>query len=303
MKKYPYYIVDVFTSTPFGGNQLAVFPHAEGLTDEGMQRIAHEFNFPETTFVLPASNPANTCRVRIFTPAREVLFAGHPTVGTACTLVYGRHLKGGYEQDLIFEEGVGPIAVAVRKADDTLLSATLTTQVKIEEPDHSPSLEVIAETLSLKESDILDGFFATVGLPYCFTRLTSSDAVDRAVLDMAAWTRHFSEAWSPNIYLFTGDVGHRAHVYARMFAPLYGVIEDPATGSAAAALVGALGNRDSMNDGRFNISITQGVALGRPSQIYASANKKDGRVHSISVEGTTVPVAEGMFYVSEEFCQ
>src|SRR5579871_2658007 len=104
--RYSYYIVDVFTSSPFGGNQLAVLPDASGISSEGMQKIAREFNFAETTFVLPKGDPESTCRVRIFTPKAEVDFAGHPTIGTACALAMGSHVGKGR---LVLEENVGPV--------------------------------------------------------------------------------------------------------------------------------------------------------------------------------------------------
>jgi len=112
--KYAFHIVDVFSSTPFGGNQLAVLPDAAGISAEGMQKIAREFNFGETTFVLPSNDPANTCRVRIFTPRTELDFAGHPTVGTACALVMKQHVRLG-DPLLILKENIGPVTVEVAR--------------------------------------------------------------------------------------------------------------------------------------------------------------------------------------------
>src|SRR5258708_8930837 len=111
--KYTFQMVDVFSSTPFGGNQLAVLPDAVGISTEDMQKIAREFNFGETTFVLPKNDPANTCRVRIFTPRTELDFAGHPSVGTACALVMKQHVRLSDPVRLILEENVGPVPVAV----------------------------------------------------------------------------------------------------------------------------------------------------------------------------------------------
>ena len=131
--KYPFHIVDVFSSTPFGCNQLAVLPEATGISPEGMQKIAREFNFSETTFVLPRHDPANTCRVRIFTPRAELDFAGHPTVGTACALVMKRHVRLGDPMRLILEENVGPVTVDVAQRNGGF-HGTLTLSGKIDAP-------------------------------------------------------------------------------------------------------------------------------------------------------------------------
>src|SRR6201998_1482450 len=131
--KYTFHIVDVFSSTPFGGNQLAVLPGAAGISTEGMQKIAREFNFAETTFVLPKNDPANTCRVRIFTPRGELDFAGHPTVGTACALVMQQHERLGDPIRLILEENVRPGA-GDRAPRNGGFHGTLTLSAKIEAP-------------------------------------------------------------------------------------------------------------------------------------------------------------------------
>ena len=129
--KYPFHIVDVFSSTPFGGNQLAVLPKAAGISTEGMQKIAREFNFGETTFVLPKKDPANTCRVRIFSPRAELDFAGHPTVGTACALVMKENERFGDPIRLTLEENIGPVTVDVAQRDGALYG-TLTLSAKVE---------------------------------------------------------------------------------------------------------------------------------------------------------------------------
>src|SRR6184192_1904107 len=146
--KYTFHIVDVFSSTPFGGNQLAVLPDAAGISTEGMQRIAREFNFAETTFVLPKHDPANTYRVRIFTPRTELDFAGHPSVGTACALV----MKQGRLRDpvrLILEENIGPVTVDVTQRNGAF-HGTLTLSGKIEAPPGAPSPADLAGVLSIE---------------------------------------------------------------------------------------------------------------------------------------------------------
>jgi trans-2,3-dihydro-3-hydroxyanthranilate isomerase len=299
--RYQYYIFDVFSSGPFGGNQLAVLPDARGLTTEGMQAIAREFNFAETTFVLPPSEVKFTNRVRIFTPAAEVTFAGHPTIGTACALAYGDHLGSGETHTIMLEEGVGPVEVQITHSK-TVLSAMLTLHGDIDQPATAPTRAELAEVLSVTESVVLDGFFASVGLPFCYAHLADKAAVDGAAINMAAWNQHLSRAWSPNIFFFSGDLQHESELYARMSAPALGVPEDPATGSACAALVGAAANAAQQFVGEyFRLSIVQGVKMGRRSDIEARACKRNGRVTSVSVGGPCAYVASGEIEVPNRF--
>src|SRR5579863_9085007 len=173
--KYPFQIVDVFSSTPFGGNQLAVLPDAVGISTEGMQKIAREFNFGETTFVLPKNDPANTCRVRIFTPRTELDFAGHPSVGTACALVMRQGAGLGDPIRLILEENIGPVTVDVAQRNGGL-HGTLTLSGKIEAPTGAPSPTELAAVLSVEPAEVKQVFFAGVGVPLCFAQLNSNDA-------------------------------------------------------------------------------------------------------------------------------
>ena len=168
--KYAFHIVDVFSSTPFGGNQLAVLPDAAGISTEGMQKIAREFNFGETTFVLPKNDPANTCRVRIFTPRTELDFAGHPSVGTACALVMKQHVRLGDPIRLILEENVGPVTVDVAQRNGGF-HGTLTLSGKIEAPTGAPSSAELAAVLSVEPAEVNQVFFAGVGVPFCFAQL------------------------------------------------------------------------------------------------------------------------------------
>lgn len=297
---YKFYIVDVFSSAPFGGNQLAVLPQAAGITAEGMQAVAREFNFSETTFVLPATDAAHSCRVRIFTPKAELPFAGHPTIGTACALVRGHHLSSTGDQQLILAEGVGPVHVSVKKTDN-VLRAMLTLHAKPERREFAGTTAELASVLSLPAADVLSAFFASVGVPLCFVRLRDRRAVDRATLDRPAWSKALANAWSSSIFLFAGDLTSDSELYARMFAPALGVEEDPATGAGCAALVGALAATDKLATGTFSLSIIQGAAMGRRSEIRASARKANGDVVSVSVEGATAFVAEGEIEVPTRF--
>jgi len=264
--RHRFVIADVFTDRPFAGNQLAVFPRAEGIPEAAMQPIAREFNFAETTFVLPPRDARHAARVRIFTPRAELPFAGHPTIGTAAVLIH----QGLRQKSFVLEEGIGP--VPVEATPDGLVY--LTSEKPVEVPEVKPVLRGI-------EFD--EAWFASAGVPFCFVRLK-----DKAAVDRAAWLPELANAWSSNLYVFCGG----KDLYVRMFAPAFGIEEDPATGSGAVALAGVLAAREP-RDGSFSWTIDQGVAMGRPSRIEATAEKHDGRVVRIRVGGATRIVAEG----------
>jgi trans-2,3-dihydro-3-hydroxyanthranilate isomerase len=289
--KYPFHLVDVFSSTPFGGNQLAILPDATGISTGGMQKIAREFNFPESTFVLPKNDPANSYRVRIFTPRAELNFAGHPTIGTACALA----MKLAQTVDpvrLILEENIGPVLVDVARRNGGY-HGTLTLSGKIDAPTGAPAPADLAAVLSIEPAEVSQSFFAGVGLPFCFAQLKSNEAVDRAAVNRAAWTATLSQAWSPNLFFFAGDLQDGGNLYARMCAPALGIEEDPATGSACAALVGAMALKDDFGGTAYRLSIQQGVSMGRRSEIEAEARKSGGIVTSVSVGGATAYIASG----------
>jgi trans-2,3-dihydro-3-hydroxyanthranilate isomerase len=290
--KYAFHIVDVFSSTPFGGNQLAVFPDAAGISAEGMQKIAREFNFGETTFVLPRNDPASTCRVRIFTPRAELDFAGHPTVGTACALVMKQHEGLSDPIRLILEENVGSVTVDVVQRNGEF-HGTLTLSAKIEAPADAPSPTDLAAVLSIEPAEVSQVFFAGVGLPFCFAQLSSSEVVDRAAINRAGWAATLSRAWSPHVYFFAGNLRDGGKLYARMCAPALGVEEDPATGSACAALVAVMASKPDFGGMAYRLSIQQGVSMGRRSEIEAEARKSGSIVTSVSVGGATAYIASG----------
>ena len=290
--KYTFHIVDVFSSTPFGGNQLAVLPDAAGLSTEGMQKIAREFNFGETAFVLPKKDPANTCRLRIFSPRAELDFAGHPTVGTACALVMKQHVPLSDPIRLILEENVGPVTVDVAQRNGAF-HGTLTLSGKIEAPTGAPSPTDLAAVLSVEAAEVSQVFFSGVGLPFCFAQLSSIEVVDRAAINRAAWAATLARAWSPHLFFFAGNLRDGGKLYARMCAPALGVEEDPATGSACAALVGAMASKSDFRGTTYRLSVLQGVSMGRRSEIEAEARKRDGVVTSVSVGGATTYIASG----------
>ena len=295
--KYRFYILDVFTRTAFGGNQLAVLPDARGLSTDGMQKVAREFNFSETTFVFPPTNETATARVRIFTPYAEVDFAGHPTVGTACALRYGGHTDSDC---VILEENVGRIPVRI-SSDGGVLNGVLTSDAPLEHPAEKPPIASLAAVLSLDGDDVVDGFFGGVGLNFCFAHLVSKEAVDRASMDKQAWVKLLSDAWSPELFFFSGELNSGAEIYARMFAPAHGIEEDPATGSAVAALVGVAGLRSGIRSGRVELAVTQGVKIGRTSKMAAAARLWGGKVVSVDVGGPAVLAATGEIEVGNDW--
>jgi trans-2,3-dihydro-3-hydroxyanthranilate isomerase len=294
--RYDYLIVDVFSETPFGGNQLAVLTDARGLTTEAMQAITREFNFAESTFILPPDDPAHVAKVRIFTPARELPFAGHPTVGTACALVMSGAQGPG---EFVLEEGVGPVAVTTTK-DGERYSARLRLDRGPERPESVPTMADLAAVLSLPSEEVRDVFGAGIGVNFTFVQLASRDAVDRATLDHAAWKRILADSWASQVHLFAGELEDGGEIYARMFAPAFGIAEDPATGAAAAAIAGAAALKRSSS---LSFDIRQGVKMGRPSLIRASARVEDGKITEIGVGGASAFVAQGQIEVPNQFLE
>jgi trans-2,3-dihydro-3-hydroxyanthranilate isomerase len=286
--KAEFSLVDVFSDRPFGGNQLAVFPSAEGLTDQVMQQLAREFNFAESTFVTPASDPACTCRVRIFTPHTELPFAGHPTVGTAAVLA---SLNPGASQ-FMFEEGIGPVSVV---SDGPAWRLILPTPEYETSP--APPAVAVARALSLPETAVVRCWFAGIGLRFCFVQLADPGLVDQAVLDRPAWTAGLADGWSPHLYVFSGDFRDGERLYSRFFAPAFGIGEDPATGSACVTLVASLADGSPQADGRYHLRIDQGVAMGRPSLLDATARKEHGKITEASVGGCATVIGGGVITI------
>ena len=293
--RYEYTICDVFTDRRFAGNPLAVLPHAEGLTDEQMQQIAREFNFSETTFVLPAE-AGHTRRVRIFTPLDEIPFAGHPNVGTAFVLAglgeLGR-LDGAIS--IVFEEAAGPVNVEIEVADGK------PTRCEIAAPQplslgKEVAVKAIADALSLSPDDFVTNTHpprtASVGLDFLFAELRDLDALSRVQVDPRAIGELKTLAASLAIHVYVrgakeGDLRARVLIAE-------GGYEDPATGSANCTLAAMLTQLDPMPETQRNWRITQGVEMGRPSTLYARAKKEGGRVVSAWVAGGCVLVANGV---------
>lgn len=295
----PFFVCDVFTSRRFGGNQLAVLPDALGLSSDQMQRIAREFNFSETTFVLPPEQ-GHTRRVRIFTPAREVPFAGHPNVGTAFVLAATGELGGlGDGARVVFEEAAGLVPVSVDRGRDGGLRCELAAPQSLSlGPDVDP--ESVAAAVSLGADEVATGTHpprvAGVGLPFLIAELVNRDALGRARTDAAALDALVERGITPDIHLWVrGD--ERFDLRTRMFAPLDGVPEDPATGSANCALAALLAHCRQESDVSLRWRIAQGVEMGRPSVLEARAEKVEGEVTGVWIGGACAMVAEGTIQV------
>lgn len=299
---YDYTTVDVFTEQAFGGNPLAVVTDARGLDPATMQRIAAEFGYAETTFVLPPADPANTAHVRIFTPTREVPFAGHPNVGTALVVAWAGSCLGRPVGDTVrFEEEAGLVPISVeRDAAGTATAATFSAPQRVSVgAEVDPALVAACCSLDPGEIDLTAHrpTIASVGLPFVIARVANRAALAEASPDLAAFRRDAEAMGCPDILIYVPGDGARADVHARMFAPLDGVIEDPATGSANAALVGLLAHLDPRADCALALRIAQGEDMGRPSLLNGSADKAGGAVTEIRIGGGGVRMMSGTLHL------
>lgn len=297
--KYRYYTCDVFTETRFGGNPLAVLPSADGLSDHQMQQIAREFNFSETAFVFPPQ-AGHTRSVRIFTPAREVPFAGHPNVGTAFVLAStGEFGEIRSSLSVTFEEKAGLVPITIREEQGRVVSCELAAPQPLSLGKSIP-VDLLASTVSLATKDVVTEThqpqIASVGLPFLMTELRDRAALERARVNSTGVEAILRQDIRPSIYLYTRATDG-FDIRARMFAPLSGVPEDPATGSASCAVGGLLAHHSGQVSGRFSYRIAQGVEMGRPSVLLVRAEKTDGRVQATWVGGACVLVSEGLIQV------
>ena len=296
--RYRFYTTDVFTDKRFGGNQLAVLPDASGLSDELMQSIAAEFNFSESTFVFPSDDPSHTRKVRIFTPRAELPFAGHPNIGTAFVLAATGELGGSSDRvEVTFEEKAGVVPVSIRFSDGRPTSCELTAPQNLALGDSLP-VEGVAEAISLRPDDIVTSAhmpqIATVGLNFLCTELRSLKALADATIHPERFDALIDPDQAVGVHIYTRDTGDdNLDIRARMYAPHQGVREDPATGSANCVLAGLLTNCETEADGAFTWRIAQGVEMGRPSLLIATAEKSKGAVTTIRIGGSSVLVSEG----------
>jgi trans-2,3-dihydro-3-hydroxyanthranilate isomerase len=290
-----YVTVDVFTAAVFGGNPLAVVLDAEGLGAAQMQAIAAEFNYSETTFILPPREKGHAAQVRIFTPRIEIGFAGHPTVGTA--VVLARELEARGESppaDLVLEEGVGPVSVRLLRSGGQVTGAEFQAPRPLE-LGASVSLEDAAACLSLAAGELCPQIrprVMSVGLPFLVVAVASREALRKAKPSLTAHERVLPPTGTDAVFAYAhGAAAEELH--ARMFSPLDSIAEDPATGSAAAATLAFLAAERPMRDAETAWRITQGVEMGRPSLILGRTAKRDGLVTAVHLGGQAVAVMRG----------
>jgi len=290
MPDYEFVTTDVFTGRRFGGNPLAVFPDARGLSDADMQALAREWNYSETTFVLPPADPAHTARVRIFGPAHELPFAGHPNVGTALVLAARMDAPPA---EMVFEELAGLVRIALSGGDGEAM-ATLEAPLPLQLGPEVP-VDLVAACTGLRPDQVLTGthgpVVASCGLGFAVAEV-APDALGAITADTAAFREAMAQApsreggFSLLAYSRDGDA-----VRARMFAPLAGIPEDPATGSAACALAALL--LHALDRDAHRLTIHQGVEMGRPSLLHAHASRGTDGVRA-GVGGGAVMVFRGV---------
>ena len=293
--KWRYVTVDVFTDRQFGGNPLAVFTDARGLTDAQMQSLAFELNLSETTFVLPPVDPSNSARVRIFNRTAEMAFAGHPSIGTAYVLACASHPHG---DRLKLEVPAGIVDVEIERTDGTPIGGKITAPQPLSLGRTFPP-KVIAACLGITPDDIITvthaPMLASVGNPYIIAEVTLQ-ALECCAPDLNGFKAAYDggadlrERFSIYVYARDGN-----DVRARMFAPLSGTYEDPATGSAATPLAGLLLHHSNRDDLAFVIH--QGECMNRPSLMHVTA-RREGEAIRTTVAGRCVQVMEGIFNLS-----
>lgn len=300
MNDRDYLLLDVFTDRLFGGNALAVFTEADGLSAAQMQSIARELNLSETAYVQSADGEAADFRLRIFTPGMELPFAGHPTIGAAIALTSAGRIEVADVADVVLLEAAGPVPVRITR-DAAGLAATLTGPKAPVAMAFELITAAAAEVVGLAEPDV--GPFApsvySAGVPFLFVPLVTADALARVTLDLPAWRAHVADTLAPHVVAFAMDDWQAGHeVRMRMFAPLMGIAEDPATGAAAAALAGLLVDRQAPGDGVQRWVVHQGHEMGRPSRIELEAEVRGGRAMAVRVGGGALVVGRGTMRVA-----
>ncbi len=303
MTQLHYELLDVFTNTRFSGNGLAVVKGAGDLSDEQMQAIAREFNQSETVFILPTQNPAHSARIRIFTPAHELPFAGHPTVGTAVMVAINQlgTVSGQEDAIVVLEENVGPVRIGVSFRPDKQPFAEFDIPKMPSEMDHTPTNDELSLVLGLATSEI--GFenhrpsCFEAGMPFVLIPVRNLDVIGRAIVDEKAMEKLLGTEHQ-EVYLYCRETVKRtSSFHARMFAPTLGIPEDPATGAAAAAFAGAVMKFDQPSRGTKKYIIEQGIEMGRPSEIHLELVVKDDGLKNVRIGGHVVKVATGVIEI------
>lgn len=303
MRKIRYHLVDVFTDRAFGGNPLAVFTNARGLSTDLMQNIAKELNLSETTFVFPPDDPQNDYKVRIFTPAQELPMAGHPTLGTSFVLAHDHLIEYlSPEATVQLEEGVGTIPVTIKFEDGQ------PTMIQMRQPlpqfgAQFTDMAVIAEMLSLDISDIhpeLPAEIVSCGVPFLFVPIKTLKAVQRIQFRAEVWARVQPELKALGVFVFTEEVENSgSHVHCRMFAPNSGIAEDPATGGASGPLGCYIVKRILVSPtSPVELVSEQGIEMGRPSFIQIKIELNNGEINGVYVGGQCYFMGEGYLEIN-----
>ena len=291
MKTLNFETYDVFTSQRFTGNQLAVVMDAEGLSTEDMQAITREFNLAESTFVLAPQNVKNTAQVRIFTPAYEMPFAGHPTVGTAIAIARSRNLSGLLKLEL--NAGLFPVSVDI--SGDAPFAEFENPNLP-QETGAAPPADELEAALSLPAGSIDTGShkprLVGAGVDFVYAKAPLSVVREARVNSAAFEALGIKEPVGVLLYAKGGEAPD-INFHVRMFAPEIGILEDAATGSAAAALPGQIALSETLADGEYRWKIEQGVEMGRPSLINARVQIKNAHVAAVHIGGCAVPVQKG----------
>jgi len=294
-----YCTVDVFTDHPFGGNPLAVFCDVPELPTDFMQKVAREFNLSETVFIVRPRDARATRRLRIFTPARELPFAGHPTIGAAQVLVE-EGLAGvqGASGSFLLEEEVGLVPIQVRRQEGGHWFVQLTTARLPEQTAAAPPAAELARLLGIGVGDLLGGGetpqFLSCGVPFLFVGVRDRSVLSRLSIDPATSRKLHDATGMSQVFAFSYDPERKgSHIRARMFAQEFGITEDPATGSAVAAFAGHLAPRAGKSDGTLRWTIEQGFEMGRPSILHLEADMARGAITAVRVGGTAVRMSEG----------
>ena len=287
-----FYMVDVFTDNRFGGNQLAVFTQGHHFREEELQAIAREINFSETTFIFPEESQGDHYRVRIFTPAEEVPFAGHPTLGTA--YVIQTYLTQDKRDQIVLDLNVGPIPVTIEYDGDSVGKMTMKQNPPVF--GETLSAEDLAGVLNISPADVDLRFpiqEVSTGLPFIIVPLKTMEAVSRARLNKEAYEALISALQAKAILFFAPETVHAENqLHARVFTEYFGVPEDPATGSANGCLAGYLLRYEYFGSRELNIRVEQGFEIGRNAILFLSGSKTDDQI-SVYVGGRTAPFARG----------
>jgi trans-2,3-dihydro-3-hydroxyanthranilate isomerase len=297
--RYRYLHLDVFTGERFGGNQLAVFLDARGLSSETMQAVTKEMNFSESTFILPAERPDTDIRMRIFTPGREMPMAGHPTVGSAFALALAGVISPGRRR-WTFGLNIGPTPVDIDWEGDSPTFVWMTQQAPVFGPivaDVEAAARAIGVGAAAIRSTRLPVQEVSCGVPFVFIPVAARADVDAASPNLDAFNRLCEAAGVDNhaMFVFSREPGpDGATVYSRMFAPGLGVFEDPATGSASGPLGCYLVKHGVVPPVQAaTILSLQGVKMGRPSRVHVAIGLDDGEITRVQVGGEAVLVGEG----------